>query len=331
MNKTIPAETPIIPVTLIARPMMRFLSAIADLLPPSPPSAKNAQDQGEHDREDDRCHDREIDVDISVRALVLYIAWQKRKSGRDVRPPGSRAPICEPTNEGKSQYCNNEDLQKGIHDAIGDHTIDNSLVVFERGQNIVENRRGGRSAPTINSSVRTREYLTTAEIERLMAAARKSSRYGHRDATMILIGYRHGLRASELCDLQWSQVELATGRLHVRRAKNGSPSVHPMQGDEIRALRRLQREQGLSSHVFMTERDGPMTPKAFHALFDRIGARAKMQFPIHPHMLRHGCGYALTNAGHDTRALQAWLGHKNIQHTVRYTELAPDRFKDFWR
>jgi integrase len=116
-----------------------------------------------------------------------------------------------------------------------------------------------------------------------------------------------------------------------RRAKNGSPSVHPIQGDEIRALRRLQREQGLTSHVFMSERDAPMTPKVFHALFGRIGARGKMRFPIHPHMLRHGCGYALANAGHDTRALQAWLGHKNIQHTVRYTELAPDRFKDFWR
>jgi integrase len=87
---------------------------------------------------------------------------------------------------------------------------------------------GGGSAPiTVNSSVRTREYLTGREIERLTAAARNSSRYGHRDATMILIGYRHGLRASELCDLQWSQVELARGRLHVRRAKNGSPSVHP--------------------------------------------------------------------------------------------------------
>src|SRR5262249_3031383 len=90
---------------------------------------------------------------------------------------------------------------------------------------------GGRSAPiTVNSSVRTRDYLTAAEIERLMAAARKSSRYGHRDATMILIGYRHGLRASELCDLQWSQVELATSQLHVRRAKNGSPSVLPDAG-----------------------------------------------------------------------------------------------------
>src|SRR5262245_34139531 len=87
----------------------------------------------------------------------------------------------------------------------------------------------------------------------------------------------------------------------------------------------------LARLYFMTERDGPMTPDALHALFGRIGARAKMQFPIHPHMLRHGCGYALANAGHDTRALQAWLGHKNIQHTVRYTELAPDRFKNFWR
>jgi site-specific recombinase XerD len=83
--------------------------------------------------------------------------------------------------------------------------------------------------------------------------------------------------------------------------------------------------------VFMTERDGPMTPKAFHALFRRIGAGAKMPFPVHPHMLRHGCGYALANAGHDTKALQAWLGHKNIQHTVRYTELSPHRFKDYWR
>jgi integrase len=183
----------------------------------------------------------------------------------------------------------------------------------------------------VNSTVRTGEYLTAREVERLMAAARKFSRWGHRDATMILVGYRHGLRASELCDLQWHQVELATGRLHVRRAKSGSPSVHPLQGDEIRALRRLQREQGPSPHVFASERGGPMTPKAFHALFARIGTWAKMPFPVHPHMLRHGCGFALANAGHDTRALQAWLGHRNIQHTVRYTELAPDRFKDFWR
>jgi integrase len=98
----------------------------------------------------------------------------------------------------------------------------------------VQNKPIGRAAPTtVNSSVRTREYLTEAEIERLMAAARKSSRYGHRDATMILVGYQHGLRASELCDLQWSQVEFAKGHLHVRRAKNGSDSVHPAAGRRI--------------------------------------------------------------------------------------------------
>src|SRR5262245_21965290 len=158
-----------------------------------------------------------------------------------------------------------------------------------------------------------------------MDEARKSGRYGHRDATMILIALRHGLRASELCDVQWHQVELASVRLHVRRVKNGTPSVHPLQGDELHAIRRLQREQEPSSHVFTTERGGPMTAKGFNTLFGGIGERAGMPFPVHPPMLRAG------NAGHDTRALQAYLGHKNIQHTVRYTELSPHRFKDCWR
>jgi integrase len=194
----------------------------------------------------------------------------------------------------------------------------------------VANAQVAAATPTtVNSSVR--KYLTPREFERLMNAARKSGRYGHRDATMILIAFRHGLRASELCDLRWSEVELATGRLHVRRVKNGSPSVHPLQGDELRALRRLQREQEPSTHVFTTERGGPMTPKGFNTAMHRIGERAGMPFPVHPHMLRHACGYALANAGHDTRALQAYLGHQNIQHTVRYTELSSTRFKDFWR
>jgi site-specific recombinase XerD len=197
----------------------------------------------------------------------------------------------------------------------------------------MDSRAADDPAPTIiNSTVaRTREYLTGAEVEALMVAARKSSRWGHRDATMVLIAYRHGLRASEVCDLQWHQVELAAGRLHVRRSKRGTPSVHPLQGDELRALRRLQREQPPGPHVFVSERGAPMAPKSFHALIQRLGERASMPFAIHPHMLRHGCGFALANKGHDTRALQAWLGHRNIQHTVRYTELAADRFRDFWR
>jgi integrase len=177
---------------------------------------------------------------------------------------------------------------------------------------------------TINPTVRTRAYLTQREIDKLMDAARSGSRYGHRDSTMILIAYRHGLRPSELCDLQWSQVDFNAGTLRVRRRKQGSPGTHPMQDDEIRALRRLQRGR---TFVFLTERDGPMTPKAFHALFVRIGQRAELAFPVHPHMLRHTCGYLLANRGYDTQSLQAYLGHKNIQHTVRYTETTPDRFR----
>ena len=190
----------------------------------------------------------------------------------------------------------------------------------------------GATPNTVIPSVkRTRRYLTEKEVNKLMDAARKHGRHGHRDATMILIAYRHGLRASELVDLQWSQIELDSGRLHVRRAKRGTPSVHPLQGDEIRALRRLRREQEASPFVFTSERGGPMLAKAWGNHFERLGKRAGMPFQVFPHMLRHACGFALANAGHDTRSLQAYLGHKNIQHTVRYTELSPDRFRNFWK
>ena len=182
-----------------------------------------------------------------------------------------------------------------------------------------------------NGELRTREYLTPAEVEKLMKEARQG-RHGHRDATFVLIVFRHGLRASEVCDLEWSQVEFGrSASLHVRRVKNGKPSVHPLRGDEIRALRELRRQFPESGFVFETERGGPFTTDAVNRLIKRIGARAGFAFPLHAHMLRHGCGYALANKGHDTRAIQDWLGHKSIQHTVRYTELSPTRFKDFWR
>jgi integrase len=182
-----------------------------------------------------------------------------------------------------------------------------------------------------NAVLRTREYLTPAEVEKLIKEARQG-RYGHRDATLILIAFRHGLRASEICDLEWSQVEFGrSAALHVRRVKNGKPSVHPLRGDEIRALREIRRQFPDSGFVFATERGGPFTPDAINRHIKRLGERAGFDLPVHCHMLRHGCGYALANAGHDTRAIQDWLGHRSIQHTVRYTELAPTRFKDFWR
>jgi type 1 fimbriae regulatory protein FimB/type 1 fimbriae regulatory protein FimE len=182
-----------------------------------------------------------------------------------------------------------------------------------------------------NDKLRTREYLTEAEVERLLAVVRKN-RWGHRDGTMILTTYRHGFRPAELVDLRWEQCEFASGSLHVRRVKRGTPSTHPILGDELRALRRLQREQTPKSpFVFMSERGTPFTTAGFARMVERAGAEAKLGFKAHPHMLRHACGYALANKGHDTRALQSYLGHRNIQHTVRYTELSPTRFKNFWQ
>jgi len=183
-----------------------------------------------------------------------------------------------------------------------------------------------------NAEVRSREYLTDAEVNRLIAAAGDNNRNAHRDATMLLITYRHGLRAAELVALRWDSVDFNHGRLHVSRAKNGLPSVHPLTGRELRALRRLQREQEPESpFVFTSERGAPFSTAGWRKMVARLGGTAGFDFPVHPHMLRHACGFKLANDGVDTRSLQAYLGHKNIQHTVRYTELAPTRFKDFWR
>jgi integrase len=181
-----------------------------------------------------------------------------------------------------------------------------------------------------NADLRTREHLTPGEVETLLEAAR-GNRHGHRDATMILLTYRHGLRAAEVCDLRWDQVDFNGAVMHVRRVKNGTPSTHPIQGDELRALRRLQRESPSSPFVFVSERGSPFTTAGLARMIERAAAAAGIELKAHPHMLRHACGYALANKGHDTRAIQGWLGHRSITSTAVYTALAPNRFKDFWR
>ena len=181
-----------------------------------------------------------------------------------------------------------------------------------------------------NSEYRNREHLTPSEVEKLIEAA-GSNRHSHRDATILLVAYRHGLRASELCGLEWSQIDFDSASLYVRRVKNGKPATHPIRGDEMRALRKLQREAPKSVYVFVNERGTPFAPAGFNFLVKRAGQKARLPFQVHAHMLRHSAGFKLAGDGHDTRAVQDWLGHKNIQHTVRYTELSPTRFKNFWR
>ena len=181
-----------------------------------------------------------------------------------------------------------------------------------------------------NKDLRSREYLTADEVHRLTTAARFLGRHGHRDSTLIMVAFRHGLRVSELVALRWDMIDLKQGLMHVSRMKNGVNSTHPLRGPELRALRKLRRDYPDTPYVFVTERKGPLTASAVRKIIARAGENAKLGMPIHPHMLRHSTGYKLANDGHDTRAIQLYLGHKNIQHTVRYTELSAGRFKDFW-
>jgi integrase len=182
-----------------------------------------------------------------------------------------------------------------------------------------------------NTDVRSREYLTAAEIKRLKEASLKIGRHGLRDWLMITMIYRHALRVGELVDLRWEQLDLSRSRFHVNRLKNGDPSVHYLEGDEIRSLRKIRREYPECDFVFSSERQGPLTQRSLHHIIARAGDAADIKFPVHPHMLRHSKGYQLANRGEDTRAIQAYMGHKNIQHTVLYAKLNAPRFKGFGR
>jgi integrase len=137
--------------------------------------------------------------------------------------------------------------------------------------------------------------------------------------------------ASELVALRWDDIDLATGRLHVRRAKGGVSSVHPISARESRVLRKLLREAPASPYVFISERRAPLSAAGYQRMVARAGVAAKLTFLVHSHMLRHACGFKLANDGHDTRAIQAYLGHRSIMSTVRYTALTPNRFKHFWK
>ena len=180
-----------------------------------------------------------------------------------------------------------------------------------------------------NLERRSREYLLPAEVKQLIEAAKKLGRHSDRDGVLILMAYRHALRVGELVNLRWDQVSFSEGKLHVNRLKHGDASVHYLEGDEIRALRKLQRDYPDSPYVFCSERKGPLTCRSAHHIIARAGEKAGLEFPVHPHMLRHAKGYQLASKAIDTRAIQAYFGHRNINHTVTYTQLDPERFKGF--
>jgi type 1 fimbriae regulatory protein FimB/type 1 fimbriae regulatory protein FimE len=184
---------------------------------------------------------------------------------------------------------------------------------------------GTKPAPTTILDSK-REYLTEGEVERLIRAAENQ-----RDRTMILVAYRHGLRVSELIGLQWSQIDLDAGRIRVRRSKRSDDSVQPLGGREVRGLRKLRRAQPFGSRfVFLTRLGGPMTRNAFYKMLEKAAGKAGLE-GVHPHLLRHGCGFKLVNDGMDTLSLAAYLGHRQLANTRRYTKMSAARFENLWR
>lgn len=177
-----------------------------------------------------------------------------------------------------------------------------------------------------NTEYRSREYLTHSEVTALIDAAELRGRYPIRDRALLLLMFRHGLRAGEVCLLRWDAIDLQAGTIYITRLKRGNSGNHPLQPDEVELLAELKaKSQG--NHVFVGERGDPLTTMAIGKLVERTGKLAEFSFPVHPHMFRHACGYWLANQGYDTRLIQEWMGHKNIAHTARYTAISPNRFK----
>jgi integrase len=181
---------------------------------------------------------------------------------------------------------------------------------------------------------RAKDFLTMAEMDRLLTAA-KGGRHGTRDHLLMLLAFRHAFRVSELIDVRLRDLDLEGAHLYVRRQKGSLSTQQPIPGDELRALRawlreRAQHRNARSPYLFLSER-GPMTRQAVNYLVREAGTRAGLRFRVYPHMLRHSTGYYLANKGCDTRLIQDYLGHKNIAHTVRYTRTAAVRFEGLWR
>ena len=179
-----------------------------------------------------------------------------------------------------------------------------------------------------------RKHLVAAEVEKLMEAA-KGSRNAARDRCLLLLMFRHGLRVSEACGLRLSQVDVESRVLHVARLKQGLSTTHPLRGDELRVIKAWLVERARmkpeTDAFFISERRRPLSRKTVWFMIGRYGALAGLPVEAHPHMLRHACGFALAAQGADTRLIQDYLGHRNIQHTVRYTATNPARFERLWR
>jgi type 1 fimbriae regulatory protein FimB len=189
-----------------------------------------------------------------------------------------------------------------------------------------------------------RKYFTENEVLRLVEAA-LSGRHGVRDSCLIFWMYRRGWRVSEACSYTMDNLDMDARVAYIQRSKNGTPTTHPIAPDELKALRAWlkvrESYKGASAgstdgspasrSLFLSERGSSLDRRQVFYLLRKYGDIAGLDVMAHPHMLRHACGYALANAGHDTRAIQTYMGHRSITSTTVYTETNVGRFMGFWR
>ncbi len=204
---------------------------------------------------------------------------------------------------------------------------DSGLIPFPRSTVKPLPKKGTSPNKGHEATGRNREHLTQSEVNKLMEAAKATAQNSHRNYCIVLMGFRHGLRVSEIAALKWSDVDFDRGTLYINRAKGSISGTHPMAGDELRALRKLQREYPNNPFLFVGRRNAPMDSTAVSGMLKRLGDEGKLLgFPIHAHMLRHTCGFLMCERGYDLRLVQSWLGHSNIQNTVGYTALSSKQF-----
>jgi integrase len=180
-----------------------------------------------------------------------------------------------------------------------------------------------------NTHYRTREYLTLDEVKELIHASGCRGRHQHRDSTLLLMLFRHGLRAIEAASLKWDAVMWKEQSIWINRVKGSESGMHLLQPDEIEALTELKRlYPNDGNYIFVGTTGKMLSVDSIERIVFEAGKLAGMG-KVHPHQLRHSCGFHLANQGATTRDIQDYLGHKNIQHTVRYTKITPNRFKAF--
>lgn len=193
---------------------------------------------------------------------------------------------------------------------------------------ISQARRGrGRKK---NADLRPREYLTPAEAEALIEAAGKVGRHPLRDRTLLLLMYRRALRVSEAINLRWDQVDPEEGWMRLPRLKGGVTTAQPLSAAEKGVLHALKSRYPVSRYVFPSERGARLSRGAVNRLVSRAGRLAGLSLKVHPHMLRHGAGYALVNQGVELRKIQILMGHARIESTIQYTMLDQSHIRDIW-